>query len=620
MTDSQVGTKDAALQHEWYRAVAKVFARTRKQDPSDIPDDVWKKLIKPTYDGIDVKPLYMRTDQGPEPSAPGEFPYTRGAKLLEADNAGWGIREVFGPAVEVNATAGGQSAKDINKRILHALNVGTTVLELKGIQLTDIPGVLNDVYLDLAPIALATPSKELGDAFLDFLETNGDDKTTADLGASPLTSGFDSSQSVDLDTAIAWAKKASGLPGAVHAITVNGVSLSNQGATDSQEIGLVLAATLEYLRKLTDAGLSVEDAVDQISIRLAATDDFFSTICKFRALRSLLARMWEVLGIVDHPLPAIHAETAPVMFAQRDPYTNILQCTIASFAAGVGGATSVLVHPFDYAIKNGLPGARRSFAHRIARNINLLLLEESHLGFVADPAGGSYYAEFFTDQLEEKAWGVLTDVESKDGFITETDNGDIQKLLDESYEKRRDDIAHRRTKVTAINEFPNLAEKPLAADLRIEPTGVRRWGADFEALRNRSDAFFEKEEKRPVIKLAPLGPLAKHNIRTGFTTNLLASGGIQADNPGQVTPDDENFATQFKDAPVVVVCGTNAEYAENAGSAIDALRAAGVKKVLLAGAPKAVENLDDSSKPDDYLNMKIDAVSTLSGLLDELGA
>ena len=174
--------------------------------------------------------------------------------------------------------------------------------------------------------------------------------------------------------------------------------------------------------------------------------------------------------------------------------------------------------------------------------------------------------------------------------------------------------------MTAINEFPNLAEKPLAADLRIEPTGVRRWGADFEALRNRSDAFFEKEEKRPVIKLAPLGPLAKHNIRTGFTTNLLASGGIQADNPGQVTPDDENFATQFKDAPIVVVCGTDAEYAENAGSAIDALRAAGVKKVLLAGAPKAVENLDDSSKPDDYLNMKIDAVSTLSGLLDELGA
>ena len=82
MTDSQVGTKDAALQHEWYRAVAKVFARTRKQDPSDVPDDVWKKLIKPTYDGIDVKPLYMRTDQGPEPSAPGEFPYTRGLSSL----------------------------------------------------------------------------------------------------------------------------------------------------------------------------------------------------------------------------------------------------------------------------------------------------------------------------------------------------------------------------------------------------------------------------------------------------------------------------------------------------------------------------------------------------------
>ena len=185
-------------------------------------------------------------------------------------------------------------------------------------------------------------------------------------------------------------QEASELPGAVHAITVNGVSAQQPGCYRFPGVGLVLAATLGYLRKLTDAGLCLKTPVDRISIRLAATDDFFSTICKFRALRSLLARVWEVLGIVDHPLPAIHAEAAPVMFAQRDPYTNILRCTIASFAAGVGGATSVLVHPST--MQSEWVARELDAASLIAlrETSTFCFLEGGLAGFVADPAGGSF--------------------------------------------------------------------------------------------------------------------------------------------------------------------------------------------------------------------------------------
>ncbi|MGV0796447.1 methylmalonyl-CoA mutase, partial [Mycolicibacterium elephantis] len=113
---------------------------------------------------------------------------------------------------------------------------------------------------------------------------------------------------------------------------------------------------------------------------------------------------------------------------------------------------------------------------------------------------------------------------------------------------------------------------------------------------------------RPRVQLLPLGPLAEHNTRTTFATNLLASGGIEA-----VTDTDE-----AQSATVAVICGTDARYATEASAAVDAARRAGVSHVLLAGPEKAVAEAD--SKPDGYLTAKIDAVSVLSDLLTRLGA
>jgi methylmalonyl-CoA mutase len=163
------------------------------------------------------------------------------------------------------------------------------------------------------------------------------------------------------------------------------------------------------------------------------------------------------------------------MFSQRDPWVNMLRNTVAAFAGGVGGATDVEVLVFDWAISGGLPNVSRKFAHRISRNTNLLLLEESHLGHVVDPAGGSYYVEDLTSKVAEKAWAVFTDIESKGGFTAAVESGAVKALLDETHEAVRNDIAHRVKQLTAINEFPNLAEAPLPADLRVEPSNVRRW-------------------------------------------------------------------------------------------------------------------------------------------------
>jgi len=289
--------------------------------------------------------------------------------------------------------------------------------------------------------------------------------------------------------------------------------------------------------------------------------------------------------------------------AERDPWVNMLRTTLAAFSAGVGGADTVLVHPFDVAIPGGFPGTASSFARRIARNTQLLLLEESHIGRVLDPAGGSWFVEDLTKRLAAEAWEHFQDIESRDGFQAARDY--VAGQIDEVAERRTDDIAHRRKALTGVNEYPNLAEVPLPQGDSLET--VVRYAAGFEALRNRSDAFLEKTGSRPQVLLLPLGPLAEHNIRTTFATNLLASGGIEA-----VTEGDAGSSS------IAVICGTDARYAAEASRAVDSARTAGITHVLLAGPEKAVAEAD--SKPDGYLTAKIDAVAALSDLLTRLGA
>ena len=307
------------------------------------------------------------------------------------------------------------------------------------------------------------------------------------------------------------------------------------------------------------------------------------------------------------------------MMAQRDPWVNMLRTTLAAFAAGVGGADTVLVQPFDTAIPGGLPGTAASFARRMARNTQLLLLEESHVGRVLDPAGGSWHVEDLTRRLAEEAWKHFQDIESRGGFVEARDH--VVAEIDRIRERRGDDIAHRRTALTGVNEYPNLAEAPLPA--REDGSRVARYAAAFEALRDRSDAHLAATGARPRALLLPVGPLAEHNVRTTFAANLLASGGVETVNPGTVAAEDVAAAVSAAGHPAAaVLCGTDARYGTEAAGIVEAARAAGVSHVYLAGPERALEgsSADAAHRPDDYLTAKIDAIATLSTLLTRLGA
>ena len=207
----------------------------------------------------------------------------------------------------------------------------------------------------------------------------------------------------------------------MRAITVDGPALHDRGASASWELAGAIAAGVSYLRLLDRRRSLASEALRQISFRFAADDDQFMTIAEAARRAPVVGAGGRGGGRADAGAATVHAVTSLPMMAQRDPWVNMLRTTVAAFGAGVGGADTVLVQPFDAAIPGGAPGVAPAFARRIARNTQLLLLEESHLGRVLDPAGGSWFVEDLTEQLAQQAWKHFRDIESRGGFAAALD-------------------------------------------------------------------------------------------------------------------------------------------------------------------------------------------------------
>ncbi len=604
----------------WRDAVAGVLAKSSRRDVADLPAEPEQLLATPTYEGFSVSALYTALDSVPEPALPGEWPFTRGADATRDVLSGWKVAEAF--------PAPGQAAGDGNATLLSALSDGVSAVVLRvgadAVPASDVDRLLEGVFVELVPVILETGPDAAdqwavaAEALLELVSAVPADQRadlSIDLGADPLTAPIAGAAAPAIGDVITVAARLADFGPGVRAITVDGPALHNRGANAAWELAGLVGAGVSYLRALTAAGLSVPDALRQISFRVSADDDQFMTIAKLRAARQLWARVAEVLDAPEAGAVTLHAVSSLAMMAQRDPWVNMLRCTLAAFGAGVGGADTVQVHPFDVAIPGGAEGISASFSRRIARNTQLLLLEESHLGRVWDPAGGSWFVEDLTQQLADTAWQHFQAIESQGGFAQAQEF--VVEQIAAVGAARSADIAHRRTAVTGVNEFPNLTEPPLAQHDSLD--GVVRYAQAFEDLRNRSDEFLAKKGDRPKALLIPLGPLAEHNIRTTFAANLLASGGIEAVNPGALTAADVAAAVQDAGSQAaVVICGSDARYGAEASAAVQAARAAGVQRVYLAGPEKAVAEAEH--RPDEYLTAKIDAVEALSALLTRLGA
>ncbi|HEY0813371.1 MAG TPA: methylmalonyl-CoA mutase family protein [Pseudonocardia sp.] len=575
------GEFPAATHEQWAALVDAVLRKTGRIGADAEPGAGVAKLVRRTPEGIPVLPLYTAADVADLPAVgvPGRPPFVRGATADGPVPDGWDVRQRHDDP----------DPRSAHEAVLADLENGVTSVWLAAGDGAALPTVLDGVLLDLAPVALDTDGADTGAAAVLLGLAPDPAALLGTLGLDPVGVRARTGTGPELDSVVPLARRVAAEHPLVRAVVVDAIPVHAAGGADAQELGFSLASGVAYLRALTDAGLDIATAAGLLEFRYAVTDEQFPTIAKLRAARRLWSRVLEACGAADAGGQRQHAVASPTMATRRDPYVNLLRGTVAGFAAGVGGADAVTVAPFDAAI-----GASTPFSRRIARNTQALLIQEAHVARVIDPAGGAWLVESLTDKLAGAAWAFFQEIEAAGGVLAALDAGLVADRVATVRATRAKAVATRRSPITGVSEFPDLAERPVerppvaAVEVSTSVAGhglpVYRPAAAFEAYRDRSDAALTATGTRPTAFLATLGPRATFSTRAAFARNLLAAGGIDAVEAGPTeTADELAEAWAAVGTPVVVLCSSDVLYAERGPAAVEALRAAGAPHVLLAG-------------------------------------
>ena len=533
----------------------------------------FEKLVGKTYDGIKIEPIY--------PRAEGAAPIAGRAAALP-----WQIMQRVDHPEPAKA----------NAQALHDLENGATGLELefaggpgaRGFGVTDatpetLKRVFDGIIFDAGISIALNPVLGRGNAGANLaalIEAQRVDPADVDVRFNYQAL---STMAVRGATTAAWSEVEKPFATTIGELIgrgfkgpfalADGRPVHDAGGSEAQELAFALAVAVAYLRTLEAGHIALDAARSAVSFRLSADADQFLTMAKFRALRLLWARVEQACGLAPKPV-FITAESAWRMLTQRDPYVNMLRATMATFAAGLAGANAITVLPHTLAV--GLPDA---FARRGARNTQLILLEESNLAKVSDPAAGSGGIESLTQELCEAAWSLFQEIEKAGGIFASLQQGLIQGKVAATRQARERNIARRKEVLTGASEFPNLQEagvavedvKPAAlaplgeANIKFESLPPMRLAEPFERLRDRSDQILKSRGMRPRVFLANLGTSADFTARATFARSFFETGGIEAiDSDG--FSDSAALATAYKasGAELACLCSADKVYALHA--------------------------------------------------------
>ena len=585
-----------------------------------------KRLTSQTYDGLRIEPLYPRA---------------AGAKPVAGRKAGaaWTLMQrVDHPDP---AAANAQALQDLENGATGLTMVMAGSVSANGYGLDASPEtmarLLDGIELDAGitiDFNLSPPTRNAVQHFAALVKARKITPASVDLRASinPIgglaASGASPRPWNELSRSFAYMVRDLASQGFRGPFAVaDGRLIHNAGGSEAQELCFAIASAIDYLRALEANGVALDAARGMIYFRLSADADEFLTIAKFRALRKLWARVEAACGLA--PKPAyVAAETAWRMMTRRDPYVNMLRTTIAVTAAGLGGADSIVALPHTAAL--GLPDA---FARRVARNTQLILLEESSLAKVADPAAGSGAIEDLTAKLCAAAWAQFQEIEKAGGAWAALEQGLVQKNVAAVRAERQKAAARRKDALTGTSDFPNLHEqaaavldvapvatpKESAAAVTIEPLPRIRLAEPFEALREASDRVLSKTGARPKVFLANLGKLSDFTARAMFAKNFYEAGGIEAmSNDGFNDQAEMIAAFKASGAKLACLCSSDKVYQTQAAEAAKPLAAAGAI-VHLAGRPGDNEAPWRQAGVKSFVFMGCDVVSTLQAAHDILG-
>ena len=583
--------------------------------------DYERKLVWRTGEGFNVRPYYRAENlEGIQflGSQAGEFPYVRGTRA----NNHWRVHQTVTVACP----------KEANAEALKLLNSGVDSLGFsiasENFTAEELDQLLDGISIPAIDIVFcgAKPG-HLADLFLAKVEKEGiaKEEVHAAFSIDPLVRNlsskgdFCSPNGEKCFARIAELIRRTAEYKHVRIVTVNAQIFGNSGSTIVEELAFALSAGHDYLVRLMDLGLTIDQVARKLRFSFSISSNYFLEIAKLRAARMLWANI--VKGYNPEKNCAgkmmIHAETSRWNQTVYDPYVNMLRGTTEAMSAAIGGVYSMEVTPFDRAFE-----APTEFAKRIARNVELLLKHESHFDQVVDPAGGSYYVENLTQSIAAEAWKLFIEIEEKGGYTEAYKSGMIVERVKASAAAKDKNIATRRQVLLGANQYPNFTEvagKEITADAVSRPTAEGnvlvpyRGAMAFEEMRLHVD----RSGKEPKAFMLTCGSLAMARARAQFSCNFFACAGIRViDNTFFKSVEEGVEAALASKAEIVVVCSSDDDYAEVAPKVKELL--AGRAILVVAGAPACTPELEAQGITN-FINVKSNVLETLKFYLKEMG-
>ena len=595
--------------------------------------DYEKKLVWRTAEGFNVRPYYRAENLDGIKylgSQCGEFPYVRGTGK---DN-NWRIVQTIevGCPKEANAQATVLLTKGVE-------SIGFVIGD-KEFSAADLDTLLSGISVKNTELVFSgCATKKVAGLFIDKMDKEGVDPETvrASFVLDPIvkkltlkgTMACKNGQCKGFENLASLISKGAAYK-RIRFVNVSGEIFHNSGSTIVQELAFTLAAGHEYVVKLMEQGLSVDQVAPALRFSMAISSNYFMEIAKFRAARLL----WANIMAPYNPSRGcaskmkVHAVTSKWNMTVYDPYVNMLRGTTEAMSAAVSGVHSIEVLPFDTPYEKPT-----DFTARIARNVQLLLKEESHFNQVCDAAGGSYYIENLTNSIAEQAWNLFRQVEEKGGYIAAFEAGFIQDQVEASAAKKNSNIATRRETLLGTNQFPNfneVADEAITEDVvtgkstckcgcasqaadGVRPLKPYRGAMAFEQMRLKVD----RSGKQPKAFMLTCGALAFARARAQFSCNFFACAGIRVqDNTYFKSVEEGVKAALEAKAEIVVICAADDDYATLAPEAFKLL---GDKAIfVVAGAPACKEELEAQGIKN-FISVRNNVLETLQYYLKELG-
>lgn len=611
------GDFPSVSKESWKKQVEKKFAKLGSYE-----DFIWH-----TEDGIAVEPFYTEKETEDfsfrENQLPGEFPFVRGTQ--RKDNT-WFLNE------DVKLAAPKDAARDALTAIKGGADSLTFIPETKIKR-----GVIETLIKNIDPLrtrinfALREDPEKICALFISACRKKGID--TQELRGAVF---FD-----PLSELLACGHLATPLEKHVEkiaktieylsdsapdyaAFSVKSSTYKDSGATITQELAFTIAAAVEYLVMLRQRGVDADSACRHLVFSFSTGSSYFAEIAKLRAARALWANVAEKFtpASAESAKMRTHCRTTTFNKTIYDSHVNIPRATLEAMASVIGGADSLTVEPFDAHHREP-----DEFSRRVARNIQLLIKNESRLDAVTDPGGGSYHIEELTQSILRKSLELFQEIEREGGYLECLRSGFIQNAVKSSREKALLDISRRKKTLVGTNEFPNPlegmrehvrktapAEKEIDGSTRtVEPIAESRAAQGFERIRLLSEELAEGTGGAPKVFLLHLSDSPQTVARSVFSMNFFGCGGFTvidgAENPGI----DKGVTAALRESPLaVVLCGSDKDYEQSAEEAIKKLKNKKAEiKTVIPGGPQTVTEKLAHAGANDFINSGSDILEVL---------